>query len=71
MSISADPATQLRIWMAEHRIECKELASKLDCDRMSVSAWRLGRSRPRMVYRKAIERISDGRLPASAWGDGE
>lgn len=64
---NTDPATMLRVWMAEKRVECKELATKLCCAREQISAWRIGRAKPRMVYRQALERETDGQVPVSAW----
>lgn len=64
-----DPATLLRVWMAQHRVTSKVLAAQLNCDRASLTQWRLGRAKPRPVYRATLEQITAGEVPARAWGD--
>lgn len=62
-----DAAAQLRVWMAEKNISVKGLAALLNCHPDGVSDWRHGKARPQPVHRAALERISEGRIPASIW----
>ena len=67
MGKEPDAPARLRAWMAEQDIAVKVLARELSCTPDCVSDWRRGRSVPLPAQRYALERRSEGRLPADMW----
>lgn len=63
-----DGAATLRVWMAERDVTTKQLAAKLSCSPNAVTNWRRRRSKPLQAQREALERLSDGDVPAPVWG---
>ncbi len=62
-----DAPARLRAWMAVENLGVKTLADELRCSEDAVSDWRRGRRVPLLVQREALEKRSDGKVPASAW----
>jgi len=65
-----DAPAKLRGWMGERNLGTKELAATLLVSRSAVSDWRMGRTRPPLVHRVALEQMTGGRIRAAAWAKG-
>ena len=59
--------TPLKRWLDEQGRKQKWLAAETGANLTTVSQWVRGKSRPDARYREAIERITDGGVPVSAW----
>ena len=57
----------LEQWLRDERREQRWLAGELGCDSASVWRWVHGHTVPHPMFRKEIERITDGAVPVSVW----
>ena len=57
----------LKEWLNQGGRKKKWLAQQLGCHDTSVSRWVTGKSVPDERYQAAIEKLTDGQVPASKW----
>ena len=55
-------------WLEENSKSMKDLAFDLGIHRSVPSHWIAGRRRPSRVHAITMERMTEGRVPASIWG---
>ena len=66
--MSNDSADVCRAWLQEDGRKSTWLAAQLGVDPTLVSHWLAGRRRPAPEQAQAIQRLSDGVVPADGWG---
>lgn len=69
-----DGPTLLAIWMAKRKqtdrgLNWKALAHRLGCSANGLSFWLNRRRTPNRRFAVAIERVTNGEVPASSWDD--
>ena len=63
-----DGATACRAWLQAEGRKSTWLAAQLGVDPSLVSHWLAGRRQPTPEQAQAIQRLSDGVVPADVWG---
>lgn len=62
-----DPGRLLAAWRALRSLRLAEVAERLGTDEATVCVWERGRRRPGLTYAAAIERLTEGQIPAVLW----
>lgn len=64
-------AEKLRAWrlLRNPPIPQVEVGAAIGVSGVSVTTWERGRTLPSVEYRRAIERLTGGAVPAADWGD--
>ena len=61
------PASLFARWLKRHGLAQREAARVLGVSAPAFHAWIHGRKTPTIPHRAAIERWTDGAVPATAW----
>lgn len=61
--------TALAEWRAKHGKTQRQLAEALGVSQASVTDWEAGKKLPRVQSATAIERLTEGAVKASTWGE--
>jgi antitoxin component HigA of HigAB toxin-antitoxin module len=64
-----DSVTALETWLDQSGRKKGWLAKTIGSHPASISRWMNGSIRPNRSTREAIERLTDGDVPANGWGD--
>ena len=72
--VTMQPHQMLDAWVKQQRASQRtrrfwigDFAAAIGVSRRSLRLWRIGEFRPIPQYRAAIERLTDGAIPASIW----
>lgn len=65
------PGERLKTWRKSRvpKLSQAALGELLDVSDVSVCLWESDGKLPSVEYREAIERLTDGEVPADSWGD--
>jgi hypothetical protein len=67
--VARDAAFLLRLWMLEHDVSVKVLASALSVHEVRVTSWRTGRNKPDRANAVRLDALTGGLVPAVAWDE--
>jgi len=58
---------RLNAWIEESGLKLGHVAKKIGCGESALYAWRIGRYPPHTIFRRSIEALTNGAVPADGW----